>query len=238
VAAAELGHDAGRPLPLLPRPGVAHGLRTGHHPPGHVLGQVGEPRGLVDRVANHLIGPGAQHQRCGAGDVDEERGDGPQLAAERAPGDHGLLGDRRPHVAAQQVAQPLALGEARDHRVDALLQQPDLAGVVDRHADVVVARADPLHRAAQVAQLRADRAAGQQDGEQSDDREEDDRGLGGPLGVARVEEQQDQTEQGTPLVSPQVSSSRGRTPRPSPPVGGWAWSARAVTWRPIRSASR
>jgi hypothetical protein len=145
-------------------------------------------------------------------------------------------------VATEQVAQPLALGEAGDHRVDALLQQPDLAGVVDRHADVVVARAHPLHRAAQVAQRRADRAAGQQGGEQSDDqgddREEDDRGLAGPLGVARVEEQQDQTEQGTPLVSPQVSSSSGRTPRPRALVGGWAWSARAVTWRPIRSASR
>ena len=93
--------------------------------------------------ADHLLGPGAPHQRRRAGDVDEQRGDGALLPAQRDPGGQRPVGHRRPDVPAEQVAHPLPLGEPGGHRVDALLEQADLAGVVDDDADVVARRGPP-----------------------------------------------------------------------------------------------
>ena len=59
-------------------------------------------------------------------------------------------------------------------RVDALLQQPDLAGVVDGDPDVVVAAAHLLHRLPQVAQRLADGAGGEQGGQATDQQRDDD----------------------------------------------------------------
>ena len=106
--------------------------------------------------------------------------------------------DRRPDVPAEQVAQPLPLGEPGRHRVDALLQQPDLAGVVDDDAHVVGAAPHPADRFPQVAQRLPDRAGGEQrgqpTGQHGHDDQEDDRPLPRAAGVARVEEQQGHAE--------------------------------------------
>ncbi len=52
-----------------------------------------------------------------------------------------LAGDVLADVAAEHVADPLALAQAGDHLVEAALQQPELAAVVDGDLDVEIALA-------------------------------------------------------------------------------------------------
>ena len=51
-------------------------------------------------------------------------------------------------MAAEQVADPVALAQPGDHAVEAGLQQADLAAVVDGHVDIGVAGLDARHRVA------------------------------------------------------------------------------------------
>ena len=88
---------------------------------------------LDDLARRALVG-----QLGRADQVDEQHGDLALLAAHRDPALQRLAGDVLADLAAEQVAQLLALLEALDHAVEARLQQPDLAAVVD--VDVRVRR--------------------------------------------------------------------------------------------------
>ena len=77
-----------------------------------------------------------------ADEVDEQHGDLELLAAELDPALLRGAGDVLADVAAEQVAQLLALAQPVVHPVEAGLQQPEVAAVEDRHARVEVARLD------------------------------------------------------------------------------------------------
>jgi hypothetical protein len=73
----------------------------------------------------------------------------------RAPtsAETGAVAKRRsrdlvPHLAPEQLADPLALVELVDHAVEAGLKQPDLAAVIDPNLGVEVAVGDAVERGA------------------------------------------------------------------------------------------
>ncbi len=78
-------------------------------------------------------------ERGRADHVDEEHGDVAHLAAELDLAVQRRLSDLAADVAAEQVAHALALLQTGGHAVEAGLEQPDLAGVVDLHPRLEVA---------------------------------------------------------------------------------------------------
>ena len=119
---------------------------------------------------DHLVRP-APHGQAGRVDhVDEHDRDLAQLAAQLdlAVARERGLGHLAPDVAPEQVAQPLALLETGRHRVEAGLEQPDLAAVVDRHAGVVEALLDLRHRPPHRGDRLGHGARGDRDRERAD----------------------------------------------------------------------
>ena len=94
-------------------------------------------RSSTTSVAGRLDG-----ELGGAGHVDEEDRDRPGLPAEALLPLERLPRDVLADVAAEEVADALALAQAGDHLVEAALQQAELAAVVDGHLDVEVALGD------------------------------------------------------------------------------------------------
>ena len=120
-----------------------------------------------------------------ADQVDEKHCDVAFLAAELGAAFQRAAGDVLADVAAEQVPQPLPLGEVADHVVESGLQQAQFAGVVDLHVGVVVAALHFAERPAQLAQRVGDRHRDQHRARQPDDQRGDgqqqDRGVE-PLG--------------------------------------------------------
>ena len=146
---------------------------------GVALELVDEPAVSVDRLDDHpeelVEQPDDLRRRLrggelgGADQVDEQHGDVALLAAQlgaafqRSPRD--VLAD----VAAEQVAQPLPLGQLADHVVEPGLQQAELAGVVNLHVRVVVAALHLAECPPQLAQRIGDRHRGEDGAGQTDD---------------------------------------------------------------------
>ena len=85
----------------------------------------------------------------GADDVDEQHRHAPQLAAQpHFFGGDGHAGDIAAHLAAEEVADPLALAQPDDHLVEPGLQLPELGAVVDGDVGAEIALLDPAHRLA------------------------------------------------------------------------------------------
>ena len=143
-------------------------------------------------------------QLCRADQVDEQHRDVAFLAAELGAALQGAAGDVLADVAAEQVAQPLPLGQVADHVVESGLQQAQFAGVVDLHVRVVVAALHFAQRPAQLAQRVGDRhrhqhGAGQPDHQRGDGQQQDRRGqpVGGrgeDLELARHQRQHDRQD--------------------------------------------
>ena len=114
------------------------------------------PEELVEQ-ADHLGGRPCRRQLGGADQVDEQHGDVALLAAQLGAALQRPAGHVLADVAAEQVTQPLPLGQVAHHVVEAGLQQAQLAGVVDLHVRVVVAALHLAERPAQLAQRVGDR---------------------------------------------------------------------------------
>ncbi len=139
---------------------------------------VDEPAVTVDGVddnaeelveqADDVGGGDGRRELCRPDQVDEKHCDVALLAAELGAALQGAAGHVLTDVAAEQVTQPLPLGEFAHHVVESGLQQTQFAGVVDLHVRVVVT---PLHFAkgpTQLAQRVGDRHRDQHGAEQAD----------------------------------------------------------------------
>ena len=85
-------------------------------------------------------------QRGGADEVHEQHGHVAHLAAQPDLAVERGVRHVAAHVPAEEVAQPLALGQPGGHAVEAGLELADLAAVVDGHARVELALLDRGHR--------------------------------------------------------------------------------------------
>ena len=119
---------------------------------------------LDDLARRPLVG-----QLGRADQVDEQHGDVELLAAERDAALQRLARDVLADLAAEEVAEALALAQPVDHAVEPGLQQPDLAAVVDVDVRAVVAVLQPAHRAAQALQRIGERPRGEGHDGQADD---------------------------------------------------------------------
>src|SRR5690606_2690743 len=81
------------------------------------------------------------------------------------------LGRLLTDLAAEEVADPLALPQAGDHLVEAALQEPELAPIPDTDLDLEIALADPF----EATPDGADRIHGQVSGKRRDQGPEDKR---------------------------------------------------------------
>ena len=143
-----------------------------------------DPEEVVEQ-ADDVGGRPGRGQLGRADQVDEQHGHVALLAAEFGAAFERAASDVLADVAAEQVTQPLPLGQVAHHVVETGLQQPELAGVVDLHVGVVVAALHLAERPAQLAQRVGDGhrhqdGAGQTD-HQGGDREQQDR-RGEPFG--------------------------------------------------------
>src|SRR5581483_2817445 len=91
-----------------------------------------------------------------------------------------LLRNVQANLTAEQVVQLAALAQALDHRVEPVLQLPDLAAVIDGHPYVEVSVRDVAHRFAHRVDRLGDGLRGEDHrgraGDQTGDREEDESG--------------------------------------------------------------
>ena len=158
-----------------------------------------------------------------------------------------LARDVLAHLAAEQVADALALAQAVGHPVEAGLEQADLAAVVDRHVHVELAVLDPLERAAHRDDGMGDRLRRVHRGQQPGGRWPPRRGRGSRRPGTRCPRRTSRARRRPPrspraaarrCPSAQAPNRRPRTPGAIMPLGWRAASASAVTGRSARSEAR
>ena len=114
---------------------------------------------------------GGRWTRCGEGggadDVDEEHGNVAVLATEVLVTGKGVAGDVLADVAAEEVADALALSQAGHHAVEASLQQADFTAVVDGNVSLEITPLDVGQRSPDRAERIGDRPRGDNHGRQT-----------------------------------------------------------------------
>ena len=191
-----------------------------------------------------LGGRPARGQLGRADQVNEQRGDLALLAAERRRAVEGLTGDVGPHMATEQVVEPLTLLEAAGHAVEAALDSPtSLPSFTETSTSSSPAsmrpmalrrasRGSPTERATSTVATRPMLSAAPL----STSTLVATRSLGPSIAAWRPTKPI--PSRGTPVASSQASRSRPWTPGPQSRGGDSAASARAVSGRMIRSVNR